>query len=315
MARAERENAAASAPWLQGAQPDSAAQSIDRAPGLAFALEQFALNIPAAAASLLKLETAPTLDAIRAEALFTTLGECEGQLAAVLYSGALDARVMLIFDSRIAESLVAMVFGDESVSVGEHAPRPATTIELHLVAELARRLAGALEAAFEGFGALELRLERLERLVDLHALGRRDGAAVEARLTLATRIGPLTLVFLSLQAALAPLRKRLSAEPGAEAAGGGDPRWSRQLEQGVARARVAVAAVLDELPMSLGDIAALSIGQVLTLHGSGMGRVRLECEGREMFWCKLGQGDGRYSLEVEAAVEPEDNSIESALAS
>ncbi len=116
------------------------------------------------------------------------------------------------------------------------------------------------------------------------------------------------------QAAFAQLRKRLSVEPGAEAASA-DPRWARQLEQGVARARIPVSAVLDELPMSLGEIAALSVGQVLTLHGSGMGRVRLECEGREMFWCKLGQGDGRYSLEIEAAVEAEDNSIESALAS
>ena len=313
MPRAERESSAASAPWLQGAQPDSAGQAIERLPGLAFAFEQFALNIPAAAGSLLKLETAPTLDAIRPETAFTALGECEGQLAAVLHSGALDAKLMLIFDPKIAESLIATVFGDESVSVGERPPRPATTIEFHLVAELARRFAGALEAAFDGFGSLELRLDRLEKLADVYGLGRRDGPTVEARLTLATRLGPLALAVLAQQAALAPLRKQLATEPGAEA-GGGDPRWARQLERGVVRARVAVSAVLDELPMSLGDIAALSVGQVLTLHGSGMGRVRLECEGREMFWCKLGQGDGRYSLEIEAAVEPEDNSIESALA-
>jgi flagellar motor switch protein FliM len=313
MPRAERENTTASAPWLQGAQPDSAGQAFERLPGLAFALEQFALNIPAAAGSLLKLDAAPTVEAIRPENVFTALGECEGQLAAALHSGTLDARMMLIFDPRIAESLIATVFGDESVSVSERSPRPATTIELHLVAELARRLAGALEAAFDSFGSLELRLERLERLADAYALGRRDALAVEARLNVATRAGPLTLVVLAPQAALAPLRKRLATEPGAES-GGADPRWARQLEQGVARARVAVSAVLDELPMSLGDIAALSVGQVLTLHGSGMGRVRLECEGREMFWCKLGQGDGRYSLEVESAIEPEDNSIESALA-
>jgi flagellar motor switch protein FliM len=311
MPRAERESAA-SAPWLQGAQPDSVGQAIERLPGVVFAFEQFALNIPAAAGSLLKLESAPTLEAIRSESLFTSLGESQGKLASVLHSATLDARLMLIFDPKIAESLVATVFGDESVSLGERSPRAPTTIELHLVAELARRLAGALEAAFDGFAGLELRLERLEKLADTYALGRRDGPAVEARLTLESRVGPLALVVLAPQAALAPLRKQLATEPGAES-GGGDPRWARQLEQGVARARVAVSAVLDELPMSLGDIAALSPGQVLTLHGSGMGRVRLECEGREMFWCKLGQGDGRYSLEIEAAVEPEDNSIESAL--
>jgi flagellar motor switch protein FliM len=312
MPRAERESAA-SAPWLQATQPDSAGQAIERLPGVVFAFEQFALNIPAAAGSLLKLEAAPTIEAIRPESLFAALGESQGKLASVLHSGALDAKLMLIFDHKIAESLIATIFGDESVSLGERAPKAPTTIELHLVAELARRLAGALEAAFEGFANLELRFERLEALADVHALGRRDGPAVEARFTLESRVGPLALVVLAPQAALGPLRKKLATEPGADT-GGGDRRWARQLEQGVARARVVVSAVLDELPMSLGDVAAFSPGQVLTLNGSGMGRVRLECEGREMFWCKLGQGDGRYSLEIEAAVEPEDNSLESALA-
>lgn len=312
MVRAERDGAA-SAPWLQGAQSESAGPAIERLPGLAFAFEQFALNIPAAAGGLLKLEGAPTLDAIRPENLFTSIGESQGHLAALLHSAALDARLMVIFDPKIAEALIATIFGDESVKLGERSPRSPTTIELHLAADLARRLAGALEAAFDGLASLELRFERLETLADLHALGRRDGPAVEARFTLETRVGLLSLVVLAPQTAFAPLRKQLAVDPGAETQGA-DPRWAKQLEQRVSRARVAVSAVLDELPMSLGDIASLSPGQVLTLHGSGMGRVRLECEGREMFWCKLGQGDGRYSLEIEAPVEPEDNSIESALA-
>ncbi len=228
MPRTERESAA-SAPWLQSAQPDSAGQAFERLPGLAFAFEQFALNIPAAAGSLLKLDAPPTLDAIRPENVFAALGESEGQLAAALHSGTLDAKLLLIFDPRVAESLIATVFGDESVSVGERPPRPATTIELHLVAELARRLAGALEAAFDGFGSLELRLDRLEKLADVYALGRRDGPAVEARLTAQTRVGPLEFVVLAPQTTLAPLRKRLAADPGAETAGA-EPRWARQLE-------------------------------------------------------------------------------------
>ena len=312
MARAERDGAA-SAPWLQGAQPDSAGQAMERLPGLAFAFEQFALNIPAVTASLLKLDGAPTLDAIRPENLFASLGESQGHLAALLHAAALDARLMIVFDPRIAEALIVSVFGDETVKLGDRPPHSPTTIELHLVAELARRLAGALDAAFDGLASLELRFERLETLVDQYALGRRDAPAVEARLTMESRVGPLALVVLAPQASFAPLRKQLAAEPGADAPSA-DPRWARQLEQGVVQARVAVSAVLDELPMSLGDIAGLSVGQVLTLHGSGMGRVRLQCEGREMFWCKLGQGEGRYSLEVEAPVEPADNSIESALA-
>ena len=311
MPRLERDSSA-NASWLQAGQPDANGQGLERLPGLAFAFEQFALNIPAAADKLMKLDSAPALKSIRAVNLFPALGDRQGQLGALLYSAALDARLMLIFDRRIAEALIAMIFGDESVQLKEQPARSPTTIELHLVAELARRLTGALEAAFDSLRSLELRFERLETIDDTHGLGRRDAPAIEALLKLNSPVGPLSLAALASQAALAPLRKQLAIEPGEDNAGG-DPRWQRQLEQGVTRARVAVTAVLDDLTMSLGEIADLVVGQTLTLHGTGMGRVRLECQGREMFWCRLGQGDGRYSLEIEAPVEPEDNSIESAL--
>ena len=277
MARAERDGAA-SAPWLQGAQPDSAGQAIERLPGLAFAFEQFALNIPTAATSLLKLEGAPTLDAIRPENLFASLGDCQGHLAALLHSASLDARLMLIFDPKVAQALIASVFGDESVKLGDRPPRSPTTIELHLVAELARRLAGALEAAFDGLASLELSFERLETLVDLHGLGRRDGPGVEARLTLEARVGQLALIVLAPQAAFAPLRKQLATEPGAET-----PRRSAlgaPLEQGVDQGPLAVSAVLDDSRRRWATSPNLSVGQVLTLQ-AGHGRVRLECEGRE----------------------------------
>jgi flagellar motor switch protein FliM len=45
-----------------------------------------------------------------------------------------------------------------------------------------------------------------------------------------------------------------------------------------------------------------------------MGRVRLQCAGREMFWCKLGRGEGRYSLEIEEPIEPEGDPIDTASA-
>jgi flagellar motor switch protein FliM len=60
--------------------------------------------------------------------------------------------------------------------------------------------------------------------------------------------------------------------------------------------------VLEELPMTLGEIAALEVGHVLKLRGSGMGRVRLECGEHDLFWCQLSQVDGRYTLEVEEPI-------------
>jgi len=46
------------------------------------------------------------------------------------------------------------------------------------------------------------------------------------------------------------------------------------------------------------------VGHVLALQGEGLGRVRLDCAGRSMFWCRLAEKDGRYVLEIiEAADE------------
>jgi flagellar motor switch protein FliM len=60
--------------------------------------------------------------------------------------------------------------------------------------------------------------------------------------------------------------------------------------------------VLEEIPMTLGEIAAMEVGHVLKLHGSGMGRVRLECGEHDLFWCKLSQTEGRYTLEIEEPI-------------
>jgi flagellar motor switch protein FliM len=311
MPREERE-AAATAPWLHSAQPESAAPAMEELPGLVFALEQFALNIPEATASLCKLAGAPELEETRATTAFDAIGQRQSQIAALVRSERIDARLLIIFDQKIADTLAGAIFGYGAANVAERSLRSFTTIELHLVAELAKRVTAALDTAFAPVAPLELGVERVMMLTDLHALGRRDGPAVEAGLTLETAAGPLGLVVVAPHALLAPIRKKLAADPTAEV-GTGDPRWARELEAGVSRARIGVTAVLDQVSMSLAEIAGLAIGQVLTLQGAGMGKVRLECEGREMFWCKLGQADGRYSLEIEQAIEPEDNSIESAI--
>jgi len=311
----ERDGAAA--PWLQGPQPDHPGVAIERLPGLAFALEQFALNVREALAPLCKARASGTMEEMKPTSLFELLGECEGRTAAMLHCAPFDARLLLIFDPRIVDTLVAAVFGgsaaDRDASLRARPNRPRTGIETSLVAELARSLGKALDKAFAQAASLELRFERLETLVDVHALGRRDMPAVAATLTIDTAGGAASLVVLLPQTLLLPMRKSLSLDPGEEASAA-DPRWTRQMEVGVTKARIAVTAVLDELEMTLGDIADLAVGQVLNLHGAGMGRVRLESAGHEMFWCKLGQGDGRYSLEIEEPIEQDNGPVEAASA-
>ena len=74
------------------------------------------------------------------------------------------------------------------------------------------------------------------------------------------------------------------------------------MEVGVQQTRLPVKAVLEEVAMSLGDVANFRVGELLPLQCNDFTSIRLECSGRGMFTCKLGQADGRYRLEVESPI-------------
>ncbi len=74
------------------------------------------------------------------------------------------------------------------------------------------------------------------------------------------------------------------------------------MQTGVSFAEMTVKGVLEGIPMTLGEVAAIEVGHVLKLHGSGMGRVRLECGEHDLFWCKLNQAEGRYTLEIQEPI-------------
>jgi flagellar motor switch protein FliM len=162
-------------------------------------------------------------------------------------------------------------------------------------------LGAALEAAFASVARVALSFERLTTIKDPFALGRRDGEAAAARFTLGMNRGASGGLLLLPHAFLLPFRTELASDPEAEALPP-DRRWSRLMEAGVQQTRLPVTAVLEEVPMSLGDVANFEVGGLLPLQCNDFNAIRLECSGRGMFTCKLGQADGRYRLEVESPI-------------
>jgi flagellar motor switch protein FliM len=301
----EEHQTVASAAWLQGASPESGGLSIERMPGLAYALEQFSLSVADTLAPFCKASSAGAVEEMRSTQVFQFLAESRGLAAAVLSCAAFDTRMLMIFDDRIADTIAAVIFGADSGAAPQPRSRSAmTNIETALVAELARHLTRGLTKGFAQNGGIHLTFERLETLADIYALGRRDTPAIAARINIDTEAGPAPITLLFPQSLLLPVRKDLTFDPGSEAPMS-DPRWIRDLEAGVTKAPIMVTAVLEELEMTLGEVAKFAVGEVLALQGVGMGRVRLECAGREIFWCKLGEMDGRYSLRVGDAIAQE----------
>jgi flagellar motor switch protein FliM len=292
---------------LSGAILDNSGLSVERMPGLAAVLDRFVAELPHALAPLIPGGLGRgAFEQVHATSLFRALADCAGLTAAIYSSAESEARLLIALDERLDDLIVGAIFG-QSVSPGQddnvqpEAPPSRTAIETALVVEFSRTLGRALEAGFAPLAPLALTFERLIALNDAFALGRRDMPAAAARFSLPMNGGAFEGLVLLPQTLLMPLRKELGHDQPADTPAA-DPRWSRLMERGVEQTRLPVIAVLEEVPMSLGDVASLRVGEILPLRSNDFEGVRLESSGRGMFLCKLGQGEGRYRLEIESAI-------------
>jgi flagellar motor switch protein FliM len=291
---------------LQGAMLEHPTFAIERMPGLGYALDRFIAEAPQRLASLIARPSSGAIEEVRATTVFQAVGECSGLAAAIYESVEPEARLLIALNEGIDSLIVSSIFGeavragssDKPESEGE---KPRTAIESALLEAFARALGEALEAAFAPVARVALGFERLTAIKDPHALGRRDSEALAARFTLGMSGGVCEGLLLLPQAFLLPLRAELARDPEGEAPPS-DRRWSRLIEVGVQQTRLPVTAVLEEVPMSLGDVANFRVGGLLPLQCNDFTAIRLECSGRGMFTCKLGQADGRYRLEVESLI-------------
>jgi flagellar motor switch protein FliM len=291
---------------LEGAMLEHPSLSIERMPGLRYALDRFIAEASDRLASLIARPSGGAIEEIRATTLFQAVGECSGLTAAIYVSVEPEARLLVALDERIDDLIVSSIFG-EAVGAGgpdkpeSEAERPRSAIENALLEAFARALGEAFEGAFAPIARVAVRFERLATIKDPLALGRRDSEAAAARFALRTSGGVCEGLLLLPQAFLLPFRAELANDPAGEAPPA-DRSWSRLMEAGVQQTRLPLTAVLEEVSMSLGDVANFKVGGLLPLQCNDFTAIRLECSGRGMFSCKLGQADGRYRLEVESPI-------------
>jgi flagellar motor switch protein FliM len=290
---------------LQGAMLEHSSLAVERMPGLGYALNRFIAEAPLRLSSLIARPSRGSIDEVRATTQFQAIEDCSGLTAAVYASVEPEARLIIALDERIDHLIVSSIFGevvaDASGSPGSEARKARSAIETALLEAFARALGEALEAAFAPLAPIALSFERLQTLTDPFALGRRDCEAAAARFSLQMNGGSCEGLVLLPQAFLLPFRNELAHDPDTETPAA-DRRWSRLMEFGVQQTRLPVTAILEEVPMSLGDIANFRVGGLLSLQCNDFTTVRLECSGRGMFTCKLGQADGRYRLEIESPI-------------
>lgn len=83
------------------------------------------------------------------------------------------------------------------------------------------------------------------------------------------------------------------------------PEWAERLKRQVARSDVTLRAQIRLLPMTLGDLARLSPGDVLPFADEHDVEVRLDANGRDLARCELGRSGSRYMLRLKPEVSLE----------
>jgi flagellar motor switch protein FliM len=273
----------------------------DRLPGFAAIMDGFALALAKETEKLLSGRITCLVEGIDPMRLSEALSASRELPTGILFSPTINAHAYVVFDGQFGWMMIDACFSAASPGAAEderRAPPRATSVGAHFIVEVARIAANALASAFSKVTPTSFRFERVEPASDAPIADRHDAPMLAARIAVKTTTGDARLVLLLPQSAIARLRHELSEAPPSDDAVN-DPGWAREFGDALSLAKVEVAAVMEDLQLTLGEVSNLKVGRVLNLRGAGMGRVRLVCNGRDLFWCRLSQNDERYELEIE----------------
>lgn len=231
-------------------------------------------------------------------------GEETSPLAALCRVAGCDAALAIAVDDGFVLALLEAMFGSGAAGAADlsayHRFRPMTRIEQDVGRTAVLLFVDALSATCgEDFTPMEF-----EQAFDVAAHRRKLGPHVtlSCGVTYAGAQGRATIV--------APRilldRLRQPDDRAASDAYGLDAQWSSALKERLMQTEVTVRATMDKRGLTLADVSQLKVGQVICLPFSPNSLIRLECEGRGLFWCALGQKDGYYSVRIDDYIDDVD---------
>jgi flagellar motor switch protein FliM len=205
------------------------------------------------------------------------------------------------FDRDFIFTMVEVLFGADGAEQPVEDERSFSAIELRIAQMLFEQVGRALEASFALVSRTPFILERTETRMEFAVIGRRSNKSVQAKFLLQALNRGGEMFIIIPQTVLNPLRPSLAKVlTGASTAR--DPRWAHQIAAEVQRTAVTLRAVLEERHLTLGEIAGLKVGQVLTLDATPTTRIKLEGNDKPLFWCQAGQSQGAYVLRIEDTI-------------
>jgi flagellar motor switch protein FliM len=214
-----------------------------------------------------------------------------------------DGDIVVGLDRAAVFTLMEAMFGSDGSEPAVNDGGEFSHIEKRVVQTVFSDLGRAIQSAFADIVSIMVTWDRSETEMEYAAVTRPGSLVLTAtfRLEALSRGGEMFVVIP--QAALMPLRQRLSVVP-ADETPAHDPKWSSLIRGEVTRTAVAVHAVIEERHLPLAEVAAFKVGQVIELEATASSRVKIASQDQQLYWGHLGQAGGTYTLRIEDLIDP-----------
>ena len=206
---------------------------------------------------------------------------------------------LMVVDSALIYSIVDVLLGGRRGTAAMRIEgRPYTTIERNLVERMVHVVLSDLSAAFDPLSPVTFRFDRLETNPRFATIARPANAAVlvKLRIDMEDRGGRLELMIP--YATLEPVRELLLQMFMGEKFGR-DSIWETHLASELLVTDVDLAAVLDEITMTLHDVLNWRVGSRILLNATPDGSIELRCGDVSMFQGRMGRKGGHIAVRLE----------------
>jgi flagellar motor switch protein FliM len=227
----------------------------------------------------------------------------EEGVAAIFSVPEWQSRVVFTIDRPFVYAITELAFGGDGSEPPFEEKRRFSQIEKNVARAVLSIAAKALQSSLAPVADLTLNFERIETNLETVSVDHRDSKAVVASFELRTggHIGKLQLIIP--HSAVRATRAMPDGDREDSSAGAPETGLVLQMRQEIDNTAVKLTAILEERRVTLGDVAAFKVGQVIPLDARLDGRIRLECNNQPLFMCEIGQLEGAYTLRVDETLE------------
>lgn len=226
--------------------------------------------------------------------------EVDNDALVVASSATSPDALMLVADSDAIALLLSALFGGDPEMPMSRIHRALTSIELELASVVFEATAKALNGS--GVRALSIKFPMPPALSgkDLRKLIIRDGPAVRIVFSLIAPSGEGKFTVMMPQRVLLLHRGDPSTEMTEEQE---EAVWTARFSEEVMRSSVRLDATVPMAPMTLGDLARLTVGQVLEIPETAPTNTRLSARKKPLFTCEFGKIGQNFTVQI---LEPYD---------